>query len=91
MPSERESFGLALIEALSTGIPVIYSDISQFKFLDKYNFKNTYKIDLKNIETYSNAILQIIHEKTPFVQRDLGNFSFSKCSQQYMELFKEII
>ena len=91
MPSERENFSIAILEALSTGIPIIYSDISAFNFLNKFNYKNTYKIDLKNIETYSNAILHIIHEKIPFVQRNLKDFSFSKCSQQYMELFKEIL
>ncbi len=90
MPSERESFSLALIEALSTGIPVIYSNISQFNFLDKYNYKHTYKIKLDNIDNYKNIIEHIIQEKVPFVTRNLENFSFEKCSKQYMELFKEI-
>ncbi len=91
MPSERESFGIALVEALSTGIPAIYSDINQFDFLNKYNFTNTYKVDLKDISNYRKIISSIIKEQIPFSQRDLGDFSFSKCSQQYMELFKEII
>ncbi len=91
MPSERESFGIALVEALSTGISALYSDIDQFSFLDKYNFKNTYKIDLKDIENYKETISSCIKEKTPFIQRDLREFSFEKCSQRYMELFKEIV
>jgi len=91
MPSERENFSIAILEALSTGIPTIYSDISQFNYLDKYDFKHTYKIDLKDIENYGKMISFVVEEKITFMQRNLGDFSFSKCSRQYMELFKEIV
>ena len=90
MPSERENFSIAILEALSTGIPIIYSNISQFEFLDKYDYKQTYKVDLDNIDNYKYIIEYIIQDKVSFVTRDLENFSFEKCSQQYLKLFKEI-
>jgi glycosyltransferase involved in cell wall biosynthesis len=90
MPSERENFSIAIVEALSTGIPIICSNISQFNFLDKYNFKNTFKFNLKDIQDYSKSISNIIEKKLTFVERNLDDFSFNKCSQQYIELFKDI-
>ncbi len=91
MPSERENFSIAILEALSAGIPTIYSDIKQFEFLNKYDFKHTYKINLKNIKSYKESISLTIKEEVPFVQRNLEDFSFVKCSQQYMKLFEEVI
>lgn len=90
MPSERENFSIAILEALSTGIPVIYSNIFQFDFLNKYSYEQIYKVDLGDIDTYKNKIEHIIQDKVPFVSRNLEDFSFEKCSQEYMELFKEI-
>lgn len=90
MPSKRESFGIALVEALSTGIPTIYSGISQFDFLDKYNFENADQISLKDVNAFSNTILKTIQGNVSFVKRSLDDFSFEKCSREYLELFEEI-
>lgn len=90
MPSERENFSIAILEALSTGIPTIYSDISQFEFLEKYDYKNTYKFKLKDLKAYNEIIANIFIDKTPFIDRKLDTFSFEKCSKQYLDLFEHI-
>jgi glycosyltransferase involved in cell wall biosynthesis len=90
MPSERENFSIAILEALSTGIPVIYSDISQFGYLTQCNFEKSFKFNLKSLQEYSESIGKVIEQKISFTIRDLEDFSFQKCSQKYMELFKEL-
>ena len=89
MPSERENFSIAILEALSIGIPVIYSNITQFEFLNKYNYKNTYKVDLEDINSFTIAVEDVIKNKKDFIDRNLEDFSFEKCSKEYMDLFKE--
>ena len=91
MPSERENFSIAILEALSTGIPTIYSDIQQFNFLNKYQYKNTFKVKLEDEDRFSQLISNVYEQKLKFIERDLSDFSFDNCSQQYMNLFKELI
>lgn len=90
MPSARENFSIAILEALFTGIPTLHSNISQFDYLEQYNFKHVYKVDLSDINTISETIANCIKNKAPFVHRDIDDFSFKKCSEQYLELFEEI-
>jgi len=91
MPSERENFSIAILEALATGIPIIYSDIHQFDFLDRYKFENTFKVALADKENFARLITNIYEQKLKFVERDLSDFSFDNCSKQYMNLFKELV
>jgi len=91
MPSIRENFSMALLEALASGIPIICSDINQFIFLDKYGFPNLWKFDLNNLSFYSKLIEYVFLKKPSFVQRNLDDFNIENTSNKYLLLFKELL
>lgn len=76
VPSFRESFGLVYIEALSRGIPVIYS---KGQAIDKFFDKHTFPVNPKSITSISRAITCAI--STPRVFVDISNFNWRSISK----------
>ena len=91
MPSETENFSIAILEALATGIPTIYSNITPFRFLSKYEYQNIFEFNLNSIAEYSRKIQSVIEKKIGFCSRDLSDFSLEKTAQKYLELFENIV
>jgi L-malate glycosyltransferase len=90
MPSEREAFSIALIEALASGLPIVCSNIDGFKFIDNFHFDGIYKFDLDYINMYAKYIKNNYLEKKINIKRDVSNFGFEGCSQKYFNLFEEL-
>lgn len=89
MPSSRESFGMALIEALAANVKVICSDIPDFNFIK--NQEQFEKISLDNVEEFAQQIETCLLLERPILTRDMKEYSFDKCADAYMSLFKELI
>lgn len=90
MPSKEESFSIALIEGLSSGLPVVCSNIDGFKFIDKFNFDAVYKFDLDYINIYAEYIKYNYLEKKINIKRNVSEFAFEICSKKYFNLLKEV-
>lgn len=89
MPSSREAQGLALLEALASGLPVVASDISGFQFAREYSGVSL--INPENINTFTAAII----EATPFsnyrLNRPANEFDIQTTATRYIEFAKECI
>ena len=81
MPSSAESQGLAMLEALATGIPVAASDIQTLK-----QFENMSMVScLPRLDTaaWSSAIIASLHSPI-FSVRDLSDFDIKRTAVEYI-------
>lgn len=80
MPSRQESQGIALIEALASGVPIIASDIEPFRFAEK--MPGVRIVGLSDMEKWrcgTDALL-----KSGRYYRDLEGFSVERTADQYL-------
>ena len=59
LPSEEESFGLALLEGMSCGVPAVTSDAGGLAQLVE-NGRNGYRVALGDIESMASRVLDIV-------------------------------
>jgi len=88
MPSERESSGIAFLEALASGVPVIASDIPIFEFAKGY--PGVWFVRPENVGDFSARIQQVLAEKKRY-ERNFDLYSIDKTADQYLSLFKEVL
>ncbi|GIV44453.1 MAG: hypothetical protein KatS3mg035_1576 [Bacteroidia bacterium] len=62
MPSESESFGLAALEAMACGIPVVASNTGGLKEIIHHDF-NGFMAEVGNIKQMSEYVLNILNEE----------------------------
>lgn len=93
MPSRYETFGLVYLEALSQGLPIIYSKgqgIDSF-FEDGYVGKSVFSNDILDLK---EKILYIVenYEQISFnCTKDLLKFSWPNISNQYFNIYQKIL
>ncbi len=79
MPSLSEGFSVALIEALSTGIPVVLSQIGPFEFAREY--QNVQLVQVSKADDFSAAILRALDQvRCP---RDVSSYTIEKTACDY--------
>lgn len=91
MPSWNETFGLVYVEALSQGLPVIYSKNDGIDgFFDE---SVGIAVNPKSVEEISNAIQQIIDDFDKFGNQkvDFEIFKWNKIAIEYMDDYKQIL
>lgn len=88
MPSSREAFSMALLEALASNIPIIISNIPDFDFIQ--NQEKLLKTSLDNFEEFSQNIINCISTTAPQIHRNMQMYSFDRCADNYMTIFKEL-
>ena len=86
--SPRESFGLAMAEALYHGVPVLCHDFAEARMIFD---KRLHYVDAADETALTKAIhaLLFTSQKPASVQE--FNFSWEKLGQQYLELFGELM
>ena len=93
MPSFHESFGLVYAEALSQGLPVIYSKGQGFD----EQFENGYigyAVDPKDPQSIADGILNAIHLYEPISDRCskcVDRFNWDRITQKYQAVYETII
>ena len=93
MPSIKETFGLVYAEALTQGIPVIYTSGQGFD----EQFKNGevgFSVNCKNINDIKNAILSAYMNYEDIQNRILklrNVFDWNVISDEYKKLYKELV
>lgn len=88
MPSKNETFGLVYIEALSQGIPIIYSKDDGIDGLHRTNIGEAINGD--NIQEIVDAIITIAknYQSYNFSPAKIANFhSWTRIASQYLQLY----
>lgn len=93
MPSIHETFGLVYVEALSQGLPIIYSEKQGFD----EQFENGYvgyHVDAMSPKSISNAMCQIAYDYTKFSNVCLEaskQFDWYLISKSYLDIYYSIV
>ena len=92
MPSKGETFGLVYIEAISQGLPIVYT---AGQGVDGYfnQFDVGVAIDYKNIENSSKLIIDVIKDYNNISRRCTErcvDFTWSEIGIEYNKIYEEI-
>ena len=95
LPSLTESFGLVYAEALSQGLPVLYSAGQGFDMQFPEGFVG-YRVDAQSAESVANAVCRALNEKTQLQKNCAAaaeKFSqdavCSMCEDLYLDVLKQ--
>lgn len=92
MVSKKETFGVAYIEAISQGVPIIHS---KGQGIDGYfeDGKISYAVDPLNVSEIENKIL-VLYQKSeslaPKCHQEAKNFSWEIISKKYEDIYGEL-
>jgi N-acetyl-alpha-D-glucosaminyl L-malate synthase BshA len=96
LPSETESFGLAALEAMAVGVPVISSNTGGIPEVNTDGYSG-YLSNVGDVENMANNALKILQNKTVLSQFKLQalerskDFTFDKIIPLYEKLYEEVI
>lgn len=93
MPSHKETFGLVYAEAMSQGLPVIYTRGQGFdgQFADG---AVGYAVDSKTVQSVADGIIKVVDnydEITGRCAESAKKFSWDSICRQYLEIYKQIV
>ena len=94
-PSEKESFGLAALEAMAAGVPVVSSNAGGLP-VDQHG-KTGYLADIGDMSTMVRFSLEILSENSVHQQfreaafAQASKFSIDKIGQRYIELYRNAL
>lgn len=93
MPSIHESFGLTYAEALTQGVPVIYTRGEGFdkQFADG---EVGFPVSCMNEDEICSAIMKITYDYTSISQRCISNskrYEWARIAQEYRIIYEEIL
>lgn len=95
MPSEKESFGLAALEAMACEVPVVSSNAGGLPELNIHGFSG-YLSDIGDVNSMTKFALEILDDKNlpTFKKNALARakeFELSKILPEYENYYKEIL
>jgi glycosyltransferase involved in cell wall biosynthesis len=97
LPSEREGFGLPLLEALACGTPIVASDIEPLREVgaDAVEY-----CDPENVDAWTATVLRVLRESDDWDRRQVrraagiaraASFSWSRYAAQVAALYARIV
>jgi len=97
LPSETESFGLAVLEAMAFGVPCVTSDVGGLPEVN-IDSETGYTAPVGNIEAFSEAINKLISDKNHLLHLGsnarkfaIDNFSCNMIVPKYVEFYNKIL
>lgn len=96
LPSQTESFGLAALEAMSVGVPVISSNTGGIPEVNAHNFSG-FLSDVGNVDEMAQNAIKLLSDKEKLdlfkkqASEQAGKFCITKILPQYEELYKSVL
>lgn len=97
MPSQSESFGLAALEAMSCGLPVVSSSVGGLPELNMHN-KTGYIAEFGDVERMAKYTLSLLQNNKKYEifsknarARAVDNFDIKKIIPQYEEYYEKVL
>lgn len=96
LPSEQESFGLAALEAMAAGVPVVSSNAGGIPEVNIHE-KTGYVANVGDVETMANCTINLLSDENKLNQFKLNakahanKFSLENILPQYEKLYKEVV
>lgn len=96
LPSETESFGLAALEAMAEGVPVVSSNTGGIPEVNVHGFSG-YLSDVGNVDEMAQYALSILKEDDQLAQfsnnafERAKTFSLSSVLPMYEELYEQVL
>jgi N-acetyl-alpha-D-glucosaminyl L-malate synthase BshA len=96
LPSETESFGLAALEAMAEGVPVVSSNTGGIPEVNVHGFSG-YLSDVGNVDEMAQYALSILKEDNQLLQfrnnafERAKTFSLSSVLPMYEELYEQVL
>jgi alpha-1,3-rhamnosyl/mannosyltransferase len=95
MPSDREGFGLPLLEAMACGLPVVASDIP---VLREIGGEAVVYAEAGNVDAFINAVLRLVRERPAVIEQCRGKglarvekFSWSACVDKTVKIYERVL
>jgi glycosyltransferase involved in cell wall biosynthesis len=95
MPSDREGFGLPLLEAMACGLPVVASDIP---VLREIGGEAVVYAEAGNVDAFVNAVLRLVRERPAVTEQCRGKglarvekFSWSACVDKTVKIYERVL
>lgn len=84
MPSAHEAHSVAMLEALSSGLPVVASDIDSFKFVDDH--EGTWRVEVDDSGAYRHAVEEALRSRPRRYKRSLDQFGIQRTADEYLKI-----
>ncbi len=93
MPSKTETFGLVYAEALSQGLPIIYTRNEGFDGFFK-NYAVGCAVDASNVRSIAEGISYCINHYTELISNisniDFSIFNWDRIGQTYLDIYRRV-
>ncbi len=96
MPSLKEGFGVAAVEAFACSRPVVATNVGGIPEIIT-DGKNGYLVNPNNMQELADAMIKMISDKKLMIQMGLNGykvakekFDWSKSVKQMIEIYKEL-
>jgi rhamnosyl/mannosyltransferase len=96
-PTQKESFGMVIAEAMSSGLPVVASNVGGVPKLVEDGITG-YLVKCGNVKSLSKKILKLLNDKDKQVEfgkrgeeKIKKDFTWEKKVNEYIKLFKDVL
>ncbi len=96
LPSQTESFGLAALEAMSVGVPVVSSNTGGIPEVNEHNYSG-FLSDVGDVDDMAQNAISLLSDKTKLdmfkrhAKEQASKFCITKILPQYEELYKSVL